>query len=275
MSKFTILLILVINIITSTKLVKPKDKAQSGEELLNMMKFLPNQDKNNTNITDTSDYDSYVFSFQWGKTFCISKGDTKNCEDKLKHAKENHFTLHGLWPGLKSGARIPDCSGHAKIEPDGSALFETMSHEWASFTDANEKFWDHEYNKHGYCYSIKTKSENNYKKFFQQTLDIFHSKPYADLYLGIEKQSKHNYNFDKLHEEFEKVIGKGFQLQCVNHAGIQLLSEIHIYMDLDFVVDPNPKFTGNFCSKTKDIFIFPFDYVPQKESVQEITKAES
>ncbi len=96
--------------------------------------------------------------------------------------RKNTFSLHGLWPGLLSGELLPACTTGIVIEPDESPLYKTMDKEWPSFSHANADFWGHEYNKHGFCYSERTHTSSSPKPYFQKTLDVFHSKAYADIY---------------------------------------------------------------------------------------------
>jgi len=178
----------------------------------------------------------------------------------LKNAEVNTFTLHGLWPGLKTGARIPECTQGVEINPDAREVFQTMSHEWPSFTNPNKKFWEHEYNKHGYCYSAYTNTTNEPMKFFEKTLEVFHSKPYRQIYQNLEKRADNRWDYEDIHKQIEKVIGPGFQLQCIGYEGQQLLNEVHIYLDLDLSVMTNPKFSGRGCNPSKQVTILPFDY---------------
>ena len=70
------------------------------------------------NLRAVPTYDAYVFAVQWGKTMCVSGGSS--CEKKLSNIPKNHMSIHGLWPGMKSGARIADCNQGAAISIEES-----------------------------------------------------------------------------------------------------------------------------------------------------------
>lgn len=111
--------------------------------------------------------------------------ESQVCEDKLKNVvKKNTFTLHGLWPSLRNGQRIPECHKGTQIKPDGSAVYTQMSHFWPSFKGDNIPFWDHEYNKHGFCYSQHTKTTDP-KAFFEKVIEVYNSNSYEDLFLKM------------------------------------------------------------------------------------------
>ena len=119
----------------------------------------------------------------------MAHADAKHCYEKLKVATENTFTLHGLWPGLMNGKMIPECTGGVKIDPNSSPVYQVMNHVWPSLTNSNEEFWEHEYNKHGYCYAVHTKTSNDPTRFFQKTLDLFAT--FSDLYSKLKAPADH------------------------------------------------------------------------------------
>jgi ribonuclease I len=91
----------------------------------------------------------------------------------------NAMTIHGLWPGLKSGKQLNTCTSGVKITDTGSSLFQNMRQYWPSFSGANTDFWEHEYNKHGYCMAEEY-GWNSYESYFQFVIDL-HFRTYRDL----------------------------------------------------------------------------------------------
>ena len=102
---------------------------------------------NSFNLRQTKQsYDSYVMAVQWSNGYCLAN----SCGSKADHVYKNTMTIHGLWPSLKSGKQLSDCTSGVTITDDGSTLFTNMKQYWPSFsaTNTNEWFWEHEYNKH-------------------------------------------------------------------------------------------------------------------------------
>ena len=155
---------------------------------------------------------------------------------------------------------LAPCNEGIVIKPDGTSVFQEMNIEWPSFSITNVEFWEHEYNRHGYCYSVHTKTTNDPTIYFQTTLDLFNSKSYADIFNKIAKTKNYRWDYDDLHKQIYDLIGPGFQLECLMNGDNQLLDEIHVYYDIDFNIIPNPVLIGKSCSKSMDISIFPFDY---------------
>ncbi|CAJ1354403.1 unnamed protein product [Effrenium voratum] len=61
----------------------------------------------------------------------------------------SNWTLHGLWPEWKNGCPGPKFDASI-LEP----IRNDMEMKWRScpeFGDSNEKFWEHEWEKHGTC----------------------------------------------------------------------------------------------------------------------------
>ena len=102
-------------------------------------------------------YDIYILAVQWGSTMCLTSGQT--CYEKMKQIPRHSMSIHGLWHSLSTGVTLPDCNSGSEIAiiDSGSDTFLSMRQYWPSLTGTNEKFWNHEYNKHGYCYLKKFK----------------------------------------------------------------------------------------------------------------------
>ncbi|KAJ1929302.1 hypothetical protein FBU59_007056, partial [Linderina macrospora] len=100
-----------------------------------------------TNKADTCCYEQYglhVLSQQWA----VGLGPN----DK--------FTIHGLWPNQCTGGVAPSTGCDSKrnvkkiqpiVQAAGSSLAKDMLTYWPSNKGSNDKFWVHEWNKHGTC----------------------------------------------------------------------------------------------------------------------------
>jgi ribonuclease I len=209
-----------------------------------------------------TDYDFYVFSLGWSPAYCLTV-DTKSCYTKLNALKDAYIMrIHGLWPSLKDGSRLPECHTGAEIqvEPkEGVEPYSTMEEIWPSLNKNHEfNFWTHEYNKHGYCYSVKYQKAS-YIPFFQTTIDLFAKQNYAPLMKkafpsqpGQDVTSTYN----EIIRRFADVIGQEyFELICTRlKGGNQLLTEVRFYFDLDFNTMPGFKYHTN-CQVDKEIII--------------------
>lgn len=204
---------------------------------------------------EVPDYNMYVFAVQWGKTMCLQGGSS--CENKLANIPKNEMSIHGLWPSLLSGGRLPDCNQGSEISivDDGSSTFLTARKYWPSLTGGNEKFWNHEYNKHGYCYSNKIQ-DFDYKNYFQKTLDVFQEKKINTLILDTFGTQSGNYavSLSTLKSKLnEQLGGEYYSLACKTISKKQYLQEIRFSLDLDFkFIDNN---LSSNCSGKKDILI--------------------
>ena len=176
-------------------------------------------------------YDMYVFALQWGKTMCID--GNSSCNSKLSSIPKNEVSIHGLWPSLKSGAKLADCNSGSSIsvKSDGSSVFSSMKSYWPSLTGTNEQFWTHEFNKHGYCYS------KDYKTYFQKAMDVFKGKSFNKLVTKAVGSHSGNYSISvsDLKTKLNNVLGgKYYGLVCKSYGGKKYLSEIRVTLDTNF-----------------------------------------
>jgi ribonuclease I len=96
-------------------------------------------------------YDFYVLSTLWNPTSCRQRG--KECYKKVKEKKLNILMIHGLWPSYENGKFPQWCNigEDIQIEEFEPELDKIMNDYWLGVYDTNQIFWNHEYNKHGYC----------------------------------------------------------------------------------------------------------------------------
>jgi len=141
---------------------------------LSLLSFISPRDEveflKEKNLKTPSDFESYTYSIQWGNTLCIPN---KTCREKTKNWKKNIFNIHGLWPNGENGKQLPDCNtgNHINFEIDDDTLQKNMEIHWPSLTGPNAKFWEHEYNKHGYCYTHKYGGAQT--EFFGKAMELF------------------------------------------------------------------------------------------------------
>ncbi len=97
------------------------------------------------------------------------------------------WTVHGLWPDRCDGTYESYCDRRRQYDDIGTTiqeedpeLFEYMSVYWKDYKGDDERFWEHEWNKHGTC--ISTLEPNCYQAYtpreelvdyFQKTVELF------------------------------------------------------------------------------------------------------
>lgn len=80
----------------------------------------------------------------------------------LKKCKsEDNWSIHGYWVNDEF------CSNKTLNVTNLNPIIDDMNKYWFSCFEDNEKFWDHEWRKHGSCYST------NELKYFNDTLQLF------------------------------------------------------------------------------------------------------
>jgi ribonuclease I len=181
------------------------------------------------------EYDMYVYSIQWGNTLCQNN---EECKEKIKHLPKNIFTLHGLWPSFDDGSKVDECNKGSEIDVviKDQQLYNDMKTYWISYTSTNKHFWNHEFNKHGYCYTQRyNKSMDD---FFDSAMMIYKKLSLDKLALnalGDVKDAEKTYNYDELLGAFKKALGDEFiDVECKKIDGKNYITEVRFYLDLKF-----------------------------------------
>ena len=184
-------------------------------------------------------YDSYVMAVQWSNGYCSAQG----CGGKDGRVPKNEMTIHGLWPSLKSGARLKECTSGVKIVETDPILFNDMKIYWPSFSKANTEFWAHEYNKHGFC-MVEEKGWKGYEDYFRETLSL-HKRTYKDLMKKAFGDSKKTFTitYENMKTAIQKIInGAVINMKCTKG----IITEFYFYLEKDYSPSSNSKF-GNQC----------------------------
>lgn len=196
-------------------------------------------------------YDSLVLALNWPNGYGRVNGNEADI-DKMK-LEDNIFTIHGLWPALKSGALLNDCTTGVIINEDSSELFKKMKKYWPNLKDnKNVLFWKHEYNKHGDC-MVEEKNWSGYRDYFQHAMDLY-LKDYRLLLqkaLGIKKERKIvTITFEEIKEKIQKIIPDAtFKMNC--KSGI--VYEFYFYLTKNLTPSTTSYFS-NSCRSAKLIF---------------------
>ena len=201
-------------------------------------------------------YDYYFFALQWGPSMCVKTGSI--CYEKLKKVPRHEVTIHGLWPSLLKGKNLPECNTGTKISIKDDDKMKEVRTYWPSLNgNANNVFWEHEYNKHGFCYNKRMNyPEGDYHFYFNKAMEIFKKKNLNRLIINAvgDHEGIQTFSYSKLYAGIRKVLGGDyFQIVCNTIKGKQYLGEIRVGFNLNFEFTKILKKTG--CSNKKEIII--------------------
>ena len=248
-------IILIISLIVTIFLIL--DEGESKEE---------EEDVTPEEKEDWKNYDCYVFSMFWPPSSCYDKKTEKEeCFNEIKKLDDEiYFTIHGLWPTYISGQYTEQCNKNEQLTISFSdkEFNSTLSKLWPGLYTMDEKFWGHEYNKHGYCYIQRIGKDpiKDYKLYFQKTIDIFDS--YRDLMeemLPDTPKGLHNVTKIKFREFLSKSSLKlnplQYNLICQKNStsNEQILEEIRFNYDLNFSIINNTNLNDT-CPDTFQVY---------------------
>ena len=192
-------------------------------------------------------YDSYVFAVQWANGYCA----INNCGGRESVVPKNEMSIHGLWPSLKSGSQLNACTDGVKITDTGSALFQNMNKYWPSFSGANTGFWEHEYNKHGYCMAEEY-GWSSYESYFQFVIDL-HFRTYKDLIKNCFSSTQTiSYN-DFVAAIRKRIPNATINMKCAGKKNNRHISELYFYLEKNFSPSTTSRFSKQ-CDSGKLLF---------------------
>ena len=195
------------------------------------------------------DYDSYVMAVQWSNGYCLAN----SCGSRADHVYKNTMTIHGLWPSLKSGKYLNDCTSGVSIEDDGSSLFTLMKQYWPSFnSNGNEYFWEHEYNKHGYC-MVEEYGWDGYEEYFEFVINNVFLKTYKNLITQAfpsYSSTTVTLTYEQMKAAIQKIIPNAtFKMNCKS----KYIYEIYFYLEKNFTPSTSSRFS-NTCTSAQLVF---------------------
>ena len=209
-----------------------------------------------------NNYEVYTLSIFFQTGTCKKEG--YHCYNKIENFPRNKWTMHGLWPNYKNVTDIPEwCNGKNDIEIEikNGTLYDYMKTYWPGLYNTNERFWEYEYNKHGYCYNKRNNIDvKEYEPYFSKAISLYEKYDLKNIFINMF--DKNLERGDKLitEEQFDKYfetigIKKGsFFLICnfikINNEIIPYISEIRIRFYLNFslyIDDKNKDKIYNIC----------------------------
>ena len=191
-------------------------------------------------------YDSYAFAIQWPNGYC----KINNCEIPLDSIETNIMTIHGLWPNLKNGNLLKTCTQGVEIEEEDTELFHNMRKYWPSLKGSATDFWEHEYNKHGYC-MVQEKGWDGYEEYFEFVIELY-LEVYKDLLKKAfgEERKLYTLTYEEMINAIQKIIPNAvFKMNC--RSGF--IYEFYFFLEKNFTPSKNSNFVNN-CESGKLIF---------------------
>ena len=128
-----------------------------------------------------------------------------------------------------------------------------MEQYWPSFStsNTNEYFWEHEYNKHGYC-MVEEKGWSGYTQYFNFVLNL-HKATYNDLITNAFSYSGTTVTltYDQVKTAIQKVIPNAtFKMNCKSNY----IYEFYFYLELDTTTPSTSSRFSNTCTSAQLVF---------------------
>ena len=204
---------------------------------------------NSFNLRSTKQsYDSYVFALEWTNGYC----QINSCTSNIDELEPNIFNIHGLWPNLKSGKMLNPCTSGVTIKERKTKLFTDLRKYWPSFKGEYTDFWEHEYNKHGFC-MVEEYNWNGYEEYFKFVLNLYLTE-YKDLmkkaFDNDTSRKLYTITYEEMKQRIQKIIKKAtFKMNCCGG----FIYEFYFYLNKDFTPSTDSRFR-NDCKSGKFLF---------------------
>ena len=207
---------------------------------------------------DWNQYDSYIFSMFWPPSSCFNKYvDNKTCFNKVRELNNDYnFIIHGLWPTYISGNQTSTCNKRDEINItfNDEKYKSELSELWPGLYSSDQYMWNHEYNKHGYCYirRIEKNTLTDYKIYFDKARELFGNYRLLmeailpDTDAGLHIITKNKFKMFLSDSDF-KINPSTYSLICTknNTRNLDVLYEIRFNYGLDFKFIDNIKSSEN------------------------------
>ena len=186
-------------------------------------------------------------------------------KEKSQTFEPNTYTIHGLWPVNYTSTKSDPCNDHMEIQvnlDDEPDLKKKMIKYWATSrkNSTNEKFWTHEYNKNGYCYTRKEFKSSEPKKYFKDAISFFEKKKYYKLIqniFGAPTNEPKKITVIEIKAIIKEKLGQDEKivLRCVEFKKKKYveLTGIYFYYEPDFTPLKAEPFQEGICTKDETV----------------------
>ncbi|KAI5059578.1 hypothetical protein GOP47_0025897 [Adiantum capillus-veneris] len=176
-----------------------------------------------------SGFDFFYFVQQWPGSYCDLK---QACCYPTTGKPASDFSIHGLWPNYNDGSYPSNCAGSSYE----SALISDLKEELQAYWDTlacpsgdGEKFWSHEWEKHGTCSGLDERSYFESTLALRKSIDLLAALQSA----GIEPDDG-SYEVEDVQEALKQAIGHRPGLECnTNISGKRQLYQVYVCVDTD------------------------------------------
>ncbi|KZT72874.1 ribonuclease T2 [Daedalea quercina L-15889] len=141
------------------------------------------------------------------------------------------WTIHGMWPNYCDGEYPEDCDSSRDYDDITSLLqdqgatdtLDYMNTYWLSDDESDEKFWEHEWDTHGTCYTtLQTSCFSDYETgedavtFFETVVTLFKTLPTYDWLSsgGITPSDSKTYSLSDLQAAIQSAAGVTASFDC-------------------------------------------------------------
>ena len=148
-----------------------------------------------------------------------------------------------------NGKLLKDCISGIKVRIIDSSLLNDMNKYWPSLLTSNDIFWEHEYNKHGFC-MVKENGWNGYERFFSSVIGLYKNGYKHLLQNAFPEKRTITLTYEEIKRRIQKVIPNAtFKINYKN----KVLNEIYFFLDKNLHPSPKSRFK-NLCDTATIIF---------------------
>ena len=159
----------------------------------------------------------------------------------------NMFTIHGLWPNNNDGSYPCYCSSESFDPSKVQDLLAEMDKLWPSFnpSSSNDKFWSHEWGKHGTCAADDPAIGSMYG-YFYHGLGLRNKFSPASVLAnkGIKPDDNYYYYESDVLSALKSGLGHNVVLSCDNYGNIE---ELDVCVDRSLAIMDCPSSSQSQC----------------------------
>ncbi|KAJ7286628.1 hypothetical protein O6H91_Y326700 [Diphasiastrum complanatum] len=176
-------------------------------------------------------FDFYYFVQQWPGSYCDTRS---SCCYPTTGTPSSDFSIHGLWPNYNDGKYPSNCDPQSTFRPNEISDLQTeLNAHWGSLacpSSDSERFWAHEWQKHGTCSSFRSEHE-----YFGAALKLKNS---IDLLgalqtAGIQPDGG-TYSLNSIQDAMAQSLGHTPAIDCNrDEEGNHQLYQVYVCVDTD------------------------------------------
>ncbi|MCO5587672.1 hypothetical protein L7F22_041623 [Adiantum nelumboides] len=140
------------------------------------------------------------------------------------------FSIHGLWPNYNDGTYPSNCEGTSYDSTLIADLKEELQTYWDTLacpSGDGEKFWEHEWEKHGTCSGLDERGYFEATLALRKSIDLLAALQSA----GIEANDG-SYALEDIQEALKQAIGHRPGLECnSSSSGKRQLYQVYVCVD--------------------------------------------